>query len=320
MSQDGRRKSRMLGLILRAGLALGLLGLAIQMNRKEIQGVLDGKPDPLGFAQGLIFYLSGLMFAYLRWHVLVRSLDLPFRYRDAVRLGFIGALFNFVIPGAVFGNVVKAAFLCRERPEDKPKAIGSVLVDFLSGLLGLFLIAALVGTIGRDSLDPGIRNLVFAAWLLVFFAGLALLSAVRSRLSRRRVGAGAYRGRLGVIPLAVTMGMGTHALNVLAFYSVAGALYGSKIPGLAEHFLIVPLVILTTAVPLPFGALGVSEQASRGLFGLMNYSGGAVAMLGFRVLMLAGAGIGAGVYMFNAKEVRELAASDPVSSSLVGEG
>src|SRR5205085_2915571 len=105
----------------------------------------------------------------------------------------------------------------------------------------------------------------------------------------------------------VVMGMGTHALNVLAFHAVAGALYGSRVPGLAEHFLIVPLVLFTTAVPLPFGALGVSEQASRGLFGLMNYSGGAVVMLGFRLLMLAGAMIGAVVYMLNAREVRALA-------------
>ena len=70
--------------------------------------------------------------------------------------------------------------------------------------------------------------------------------------------------------------------------------------------LVVPLVLFTTAVPLPFGALGVSEQASKGLFGLMHYEGGAVAMLGFRVVMLAGAAIGAVVYMVNAREVREL--------------
>src|SRR5205085_9736564 len=107
---------------------------------------------------------------------------------------------------------------------------------------------------------------------------------------------------------AIVMGTGTHSLNVLAFHAISVAMFGgADVPSLASHFLIVPLVLFTTAVPLPFGALGVSEQASQGLFGLMNYHGGAVAMLGFRVLMLAGAMIGAVVYMLNAREVRALA-------------
>lgn len=304
----GRRSPR-LGMILRVAIGLGLLGLAIRMNRAEIQGVLRRRPDPSGFACGLAFYLSGLMLAYLRWYLLVRAIGLAFRYRDAVRLGLIGALFNFVIPGAIWGNAVRAAFLCRERPEEKPRAIASVLVDFLAGLCGLFLIAALVGTLGYDRLDPRVRRLVPLAWGLVALVLLGLASAFRPRRSKPGAGAGAaFRGRLRAVPLAVLMAVGTHTLNVLAFYSVSGALYGARVPGLAEHFLIVPLVLFTTAVPLPFGALGVSEQASAGLFGLMAYPGGAVAMLGFRLLQFAGAMFGAGVYMANASEVRRLTA------------
>lgn len=321
MSQDGARHRRLLGLALRAAIGLGLLALAIRMNRDEIARVRARRPDALGFAAGTAFYLAGLLFAQLRWYMLVRAIGMSFRYRDAMRLGFIGALFNFVIPGAVFGNVVKAAFLCRERPEDKPRAIGSVVVDFLTGLIGLFLIAALVGTIGRSLLAPGVKNLVGAAWLAVGASALALGLTFRPRRSRRKKGRGdasAFRDRPGLVALAIAMGTGTHALNVLAFHAISVALFGaSDVPGLAEHFLIVPLVLFTTAVPLPFGALGVSEGASQGLFGLMHYHGGAVAMLGFRVAMLAGASIGAVVYMLNAREVRSLAeATSDDSSSL----
>ena len=309
MRRGGRRAS-ILGFSIRAALAIGLLGLAIYKNQAEIQSVLDRKPDPGGFVIAIGLYLAGLLFAYFRWFLLVRAVGLSFRYRDAVRLGFIGALFNFVIPGAVFGNVVKAAFLCRERPEDKPKAIGSVLVDFLSGLIGLFLIAALVGTIGRNQLAPGVRNLVLAAWLAVALSMLGLLAAFRGRASRKG-DAGAYRRHKRLVALAILMGMMTHSMTVIAFHATSIALFGaSSVPGLAAHFLIVPLILFTTAVPLPFGALGVSEQASKGLFKLMHYDGGAVAMLGFRVVMLAGAAVGAVVYMLNARQVRELVNSE----------
>lgn len=308
-----RGRSKVLGMILRVAIGLGLLGLAIRMNRSEIQGVLDRRPDPLGFALGLTFYLSGLMFAYLRWYLIVRTLGLAFRYRDAVRLGLIGALFNFVIPGAVVGNAVRAAFLCRERPDQKPRAVASVVVDFLAGLLGLFLIAAIVGTLGWSRLDPRVNVFVIVAWGGVLSAIVPLYASFRPRRSRRPLPGAAFRQRPAVIPLAVLMGTGTHALNVLAFHSVSVAMYGASVPGLAEHFLIVPLVLFTTAVPLPFGALGVSEQASAGLFGMMGYRNGAVAMLGFRLLQFAGAAIGAGVYVMNAREVRRLAAEPPSS-------
>ena len=306
--QPKSRRSKILGLVARVAIGLGLLGLAIRMNRAELQGVIDRRPDPLGFGRGLAFYLSGLTLAYVRWYMLVRASGLSFRLRDAMRLGWIGAFFNFVIPGAVFGNVVKAAFLAREKPEDRPRAIASVLVDFLCGLTGLFLLAALAGTIGRDRLPASARPLLVVVWFAASLSAIALLSAFRRRRKRREgLGSSAYRGRMAVVVAALVMGMATHFLNVLAFHTVNVALYGDRVPSLPAHLLVVPLVLFTTAVPLPFGALGVSEQASQGLFTMLNSPGGAVAMLGFRVLMLAGATIGAGAYLLNASEVRALA-------------
>ena len=54
------------------------------------------------------------------------------------------------------------------------------------------------------------------------------------------------------------------------------------------------------------GALGVSEQVSQRLFGLATYAGGAVAMMAFRLLQLGGAILGAGVYLANSSQVRQL--------------
>ena len=173
-----------------------------------------------------------------------------------------------------------------------------MVADFLCGVLGLFLLAACVGTLARSRLDPGIRNLVIFAWIATGVTALMLLAGLWTGR------AGRYRGRLGVVASAVGLGVGTHALNVVAFHAVSRSIFGGTVPGLAEHFLLVPLVLFTTAVPLPFGAMGVSEGASFALFRLMNYSGGAIAMLGFRILQFCGAGIGAVVYMASARQIR----------------
>jgi hypothetical protein len=98
-----------------------------------------------------------------------------------------------------------------------------------------------------------------------------------------------------------------HALNVLAFTLVDHALFPSTAPGWVEHYLMVPLALFTTAIPIPFGALGVSEQFSRGFFQMVGYANGDIAMLGFRVIMYAGGAISLLVYALYAREVRALA-------------
>jgi hypothetical protein len=86
----------------------------------------------------------------------------------------------------------------------------------------------------------------------------------------------------------------------------------SGVPSLADHFLMVPLALFTTAVPLPFGALGLSEQVSEQLFKLVRHPSGAVAMMGYRLMMYGGGFVSVIVYLFNLAQVRQLssAASD----------
>jgi hypothetical protein len=118
--------------------------------------------------------------------------------------------------------------------------------------------------------------------------------------------ASAYRNRIPIVVATIGMAILGHTLNVLAFTLVDRALYGSAAPSLLRHLVITPLVLFTMAVPLPFGALGLSEKASEKLFDLVNFPGGAVAMMGFRLVMYAAGLISAIVYLFNARQVRAL--------------
>lgn len=298
---------------LRVGLALGLLAYVLITNREQIAGVLARRPDLRLFGLAFGLYFGGVLLAFLRWFLLVRSLDLPFRLRDAYRLGLIGALFNFVIPGAVGGDFVKAAYLCRMQGK-RTGPIASVVVDRIVGLLGLFLLACAAGTLGWSSLDGPVRRLVALAWICAGGTALVLvLGFLPIRLLPRgsKLGAelgavgAAYRNRFGVVVLGTGMACVTHTLNVLAFAVLGRALFPT-VASLTEQFLIVPLVLFSTGVPLPFGALGVSEQVSARLFLLAENTGGAVTMLSFRLLQLGAAILGALVYLANQAQVREL--------------
>ena len=81
--------------------AFTLLGAAIWSNGDQIREVLSHSLD--GRVLGLAFaiYLAGMSLTFVRWFFLVRVVEPTFRLSAALLLGFIGNLFNLVIPGAV---------------------------------------------------------------------------------------------------------------------------------------------------------------------------------------------------------------------------
>ena len=341
MSRPKTARSSRLANLVGVTLAFALLGLAIFQNRVELAKVFAKPVDLRYFAVGLAIYVGSLLLTFTRWYTLVRAQGLPFRFRDAVRLGFIGNVFNLVIPGAVGGDVIKAAYLGRMQPAMKPQAWASMVLDRILGLLGLFLLAGVAGLTTWNSADGQVRFLIALVWgaLGVGFAALAVLFSpgLYRPLNRLVAGRGklpvvvarleaigmAYRRNLATVLAMLGLATFCHSLYVLAFYTASLALFDAM-PTLAQHYLMVPLTLFTTAVPLPFGALGLSEQISGRLFQMVNHADGAVAMMAFRVLMYASGAISACVYLANLRQVRTLqheveveveATADPVAAA-----
>ena len=228
-----------------------------------------------------------------------------------------------MIPGGVGGDVIKAAFLCRMHPENKPKAVASMVLDRVLGLLGLFILAGAAGAASWGSADAQVRTLIALVWGGIA-AGLAVLAVVFSPslyrpLNRLVAGRGklegvvkeleaiglAYGQRLSLVAGMLSTAILSHALFVLAFYAASLALF-EDMPTLVEHYLMVPLALFSTAVPIPFGPLGFSEAISGGLFKMVHHSEGAIAMMAFRILMYASGAFSAIVYLANIRQVRAL--------------
>lgn len=303
-------------------LAFALLAAAIYSNREELRTVFERQIDPRLMLAAYGLYMVGLVGTFIRWYVLVRALGLPFRVQDALRLGFIGNVFNLVIPGAVGGDFIKGAFLVREQSR-KTLAVASMVIDRALGLLGLFVLASVSGAWTWASSDREARILIGLAWVACFacIAGLVVLFSPflyrpllalltkhprpRAMLEELATLAASYRSRLATVGLALGMAVFSHTLFVLAFLIVDHALF-AVVPTVGEHFAVTPLALFSTAVPLPFGALGVSEQVTDYLFHQVNHPGGAVAMLGYRVIIYAGGLTSVLVYLANARQVRSL--------------
>jgi uncharacterized membrane protein YbhN (UPF0104 family) len=294
-------------------LAFGLLGWVIYKywappDGQGLQYVwqrhfIDGKPINHDFLLGAVLcFIPALVLTLLRWYVLVRAQDMPFRVRDAIRLGLIGFFFSSFLPGSVGGDLVKAAALARQQSR-RTVAVATVIMDRVIAFWGLFWFMALVGGAlwaagelegpggERSKLIVKLAGAVVAAstvvWLLLGLLPDRRAHLFAGRLERLpKVGGSAaefwravwmYRCRQGSVAVVLVMSFVGFFGFVGAFYCSARALWGptdAPIPTLAEHCVIVPLGLIVAAIPLFPGGIGISEAGFGGLYSWLHYVDG----------------------------------------------
>jgi uncharacterized membrane protein YbhN (UPF0104 family) len=289
-----------------------LLGWAIYANRVQLARCFAGEINYGRIGAGFIVYVAGMSIAFIRWFFLVRMQGIPIPLADSLRLSVVGGLFNLVIPGAVGGDLVKAAYLAR-MDIPRVRAFSSMVIDRLIGLLGLFLLASVAGLSAWANSPAEVHRITIFALLVtigvIAFQGLVFsgfISGKSSKSAELRAMSAAYRSHLPAIAFWTIASMMIHVCNTWAFYSVSlGILPEMKI-NLPTHLQIVPLVLFSTAVPLPLGAIGLSENVSDFLFKNVGHPDGAIAMMGFRILQFGFGLCAIPVYLANLSSMKRL--------------
>lgn len=292
--------------LLMLGVSLAILGFLVRQASREdlFQDLLRQEKHGRELVFGFGCCLAAVLISFVRWFILVRALRLRFTLADAFRLGFLGYLFNFVSPGNVGGDLFKAVFIAREQPGRRAEAVATVVVDRVIGLYGLFLVATAAIVVFRldQVADPTIRLLtrvtigatavggMFVAMLLVpgftqgalseFLGGLPRVGpTITSLIGAVRM----YRRQVGVLALTTAMSFVVHAAVTMGMFFVGRALPEWRWPGLAEHFVIVPLAMVAGAIPLLPMGLGAFEGAMDFLYSHMPAGGQVLAGQGLLV-------------------------------------
>jgi len=320
--------------LLKLTVSLAVLGYLLYNVRASYAETIDQlitQPKDwrmLGGAWVLIF--TSILLTFVRWYWLVRALDLPFRLRDGMRLGFLGFMFNFVSLGSVGGDFFKAVFLAHEHPGRRAEAISTIVVDRLIGLYGLLLLGGMVvisGSLDGSSVEVrrlGLITLIGTIVITVLFGIMMWPGLLQGKLAKYLCGlpkigtllssllqaARTYRSRHGVLWASLAVTMVVHVFNVAGFYFIAHGLPGDA-PGWIDHMLIIPLAVLASAVPVSLAGLGVFEVIMQKLYALVAPPGmlpnlGLTVALIDRVLMLLTAGVGVFFYIGGRREVREV--------------
>nr|WP_315852699.1 lysylphosphatidylglycerol synthase transmembrane domain-containing protein [Allorhodopirellula solitaria] len=276
--------------------------------------------------------MTALIVSFVRWWVLVRCQGIPLRLLESLRLSSICFLLSFVSAGSVGGDLFKAVFLARRSPGKRVAAVASVFVDRGSGMYGLLLLVSF-GLLIRNANDPFVFNGISVenikwivggmlatgtAILLVLVLGGKFVDRVIRKLSGIAV-IGPAIAKIGpplrafhdhpwAFALSLLMSVCVQGLFVLSMYLIATSMYASP-PTLAEHFVIVPIGMLASALPITPAGIGVLEVTIETLYHLVparatDASGTLVALV-FELVKLVIAGFGMIFYWTAGKDVQE---------------
>lgn len=94
------------------GLGIGVLAWMVWQYWDKICKVLL-RPEPFNWTPlflALVVNVVSLVITFLRWHLLVRAQDLPFKVADAVRLGLLGLFWSTFLPGSVTATFPRPIF------------------------------------------------------------------------------------------------------------------------------------------------------------------------------------------------------------------
>jgi len=256
----------------------------------------------------LLFVLSLGIRSY-RWLVLIRGLDPRVPFGRLLRLYFVGQFFNTFLPSAFGGDVVRALELTQDT--DTSAAIGTVLLDRMTGLLVLFVMGLAALPFHAARMEPWLVGLLIG----VAGGGLVVGALVlQGQLLRRLTGwlptglsltghgplAKVYAAVTGCGWQAVTSAFGVsvvfNLVNVVINW-LCGQAVGVGV-GLGYFFAVTPLLAVSGLVP-SIGGWGVREAVSTALFAPTGAGANVAAALGMAVglVTLASGLVGGCVYL-----------------------
>ena len=295
--------------VLRVLISVGALAFLFwQIGLGDTLAIL-GQADRRYLLVSLLLFVLSLVIRAYRWQLLIRSLDPRVSFARLLRLYFVGQFFNTFLPSAFGGDVVRALELTQDT--DSSAAIGTVLLDRMSGLLVLFVMGLVALPFLAVQIEP------WLVWLLVGVAGGGLVAGalvLQGKVLRRLTGwlpAGlslAGQGPLAKVYAAVT-GCGWRAVTGAFGVSVAfnlinvvinwlcGQAVGAGV-GLGYFFAVTPLLSVSGLIP-SIGGWGVREAVSTAVFAPTGAGANVAAALGMAlgVITLTAGLVGGCVYL-----------------------
>ena len=264
-------------------------------------------PEILALMLGILIIVVVPMTTF-RWWLLLRAIGIQVNPKHAFVLTWIGNFFNTTLPGAVTGDVVKGYYVIKAQQEEgRTKSFMTLLIDRFMGLFGLIVMAFFTLVFNLELIISQER-LHSLAWIIVaLFGGTVLFYTVTlypfkedrdpflrlfqslpaSKFSIKVYSAfKSFQHQKSTLFLTLFLSICIHSLIAVIFLQVTH-LMGIKEMELATQFFLMPIGLITTAIPIAPGGIGIGHVAFESLYLLAGFSGGADIFNLFIIVQLA---------------------------------
>jgi glycosyltransferase 2 family protein len=287
---------------------------------EQLQGVSGGYLVLAFAAQGVT-----KIFWAMRWQEILRAGGIEQKLSGLVGLVLVGQFFNNFLPSSMGGDVVRGYYSAGDKGS-VPAAYGALFAERLIGFAALAAVCAVaifsVAAAGGDFLPPAfvVTALVACAGVIVG-SGVMFLTTGWSDLLLRLL-----RNRPKLIFLIAELAKAMQFMRqpncrvwrvvylsvVVQIAAILFFLFAARAVGITtptvSFFVVVPLAVIASMVPISVNGLGLREGAFVGLlqvFGVAASAAGAFAILA-RLIDFVVAAFGGVVFAFRARWRKEL--------------
>lgn len=265
--------------------------------RREAGGLL-AQANPLWAIGGIATALLSELLCAVRWSLMLRVFSVPVPFGRVCAFSLAGLFYSLFLPGAGGGDAFRILYVMRLYPDQKRRAVMSVIADRLCGLATLAVALGLTflhrDVFPADSPARGVLNislavltvpvvLVFLWWTTTFprvqQSGTRFIPA---RIRRPILVLGDNFWRIvdhpGKILAGIVVSCAALAVHFTTYF-LSSLAFGVSV-GLAGMFVIMPVVDALILLPVTFFGIGLRETLFQSLLGSMfGVASGAAALV-----------------------------------------
>ncbi len=310
--------------------SVAVLWFLTHTSKLNFRLLLDLFYSPSLLAPVIALYFLVVIISSWRWHQLNNVQGIKISFLHTIIPTYLGIAFNNLLPGGVGGDFFRCYFLFKKTPNKRSAVMLSILVDRITGLMGVFIAVCIVAAFHMDffnshkstfyfmlfclSLCIGVIILYFAStllpkevglsdWLSKRFSEKKWLGSILSILTAIRI----YRDSKMVIAKCLSASVIIQLFIALTCFLIAKIMHFPEIP-FVSYIIAIAVTQIVNLIPITPGGFGIGEAAFAKVLTLLNpgiSATYATIFLAYRIIGILAYLPGLAVFIFDHKLLKQ---------------